>query len=356
MKIITALGDSKINEELRKDNFFEVVGVDIQYQDGIFELLEENKNIDYLILNLNLIGDFDKYELIEKIEEINKNIKLIIILEKLNINLEKYLYSKKIKYIFYKNEININKIKNIVKNKKQIKNKKTIKNKFKKINDKKEIKINLINKKEKNKQKNKLEKNKTITIIGDKKSGKTIFTILISKLINKKILIITTPENKEINIMLGIKNNQEKLININNKIKLIKCEYEDLERGDVQKILKKYKYIIIDTSNMENIEKFKKITTNYFLIVEPNLIGINNSKKIINKIQEKEKIKIIINKNNIYSINKIILKFIFSSNKIIAKINQNNKFNFLINNNFKIINIKIKKEFLKLIKEVEENE
>ena len=116
MKIITAIGNPEINEELKKDNYYEVIGVDIQYQDGIFEILEENKNIDYLILNLNLIGELNENELIEKILEENKKIKLIIILEKENEKIINYLFSKNIKNILLKNKNNLNEINNIIKN------------------------------------------------------------------------------------------------------------------------------------------------------------------------------------------------------------------------------------------------
>lgn len=382
MRIITAIGNPKLNEELRKDNFYEVIGVDIQYQDGIFEILEKNINIDYLILNLDLIGNLNKYELIEKIKEKNANLKIIIILEKENKKLINYLFLKNIKNIVLKNEINLKRINNILKNKKEIKkliiknkktinkklNKKSIKNNYNKNSEKinlnklkeqiKKINIKFINKKII--VKNDLLKNKKIiSIIGDKKSGKTIFTLLISKIINKKILIISFIKNKEINIILGIKNNEkEECIKINNKIKLIKCNPESITRKDLQKEFKEYDYIFIDTSQLEknNLEKITKITDNYFLILEPNLIGINNSKKIIEEIlnkNNKNKIKIIINKNNYFSVNEKIIKYIFNNFKLIGKINQNNKYNFLINKNLKIIDLKIKKEYLKIIKEVE---
>ncbi len=120
MKIITAIGEPKINEELKKDKFYEIIGVDIQYQDGIFEILEKNKNINYLILNLSLVGDLNKYELIEKILEENKKLKLIVILEKENEKIINYLFSKNIKNILIKNKNNLNEINNIIKNKKEI--------------------------------------------------------------------------------------------------------------------------------------------------------------------------------------------------------------------------------------------
>ena len=141
MRIITAIGNPKLNEELRKDNFYEVIGVDIQYQDGIFEILEKNINIDYLILNLDLIGNLNKYELIEKIKEKNINLKLIIILEKENKKLINYLFSKNIKNNILKNKKEIKKL--IIKNKKTINkklnkklNKKSIKNNYNKNSQK----------------------------------------------------------------------------------------------------------------------------------------------------------------------------------------------------------------------------
>ena len=41
-KIITAIGDENLNIFLKKQNNVEVIGNDIQYQEGIFEILEKN--------------------------------------------------------------------------------------------------------------------------------------------------------------------------------------------------------------------------------------------------------------------------------------------------------------------------
>lgn len=116
MDIVTAIGEPKINEELKKDNFYNVIGVDIQYQDGVFEILEKNKNINYLILNLNIFGELNEIDFIEKLIEKNNKIKLIIILEKNNEKIINYLISKNIKNILLKNKNNLNEINNIIKN------------------------------------------------------------------------------------------------------------------------------------------------------------------------------------------------------------------------------------------------
>ena len=81
-KIITAMGNENLNQKLKKENIFEIVTEDIQYQEGILELLEKDNNIDFLILNELLPGNMDIKKLIEKIKLNNPNIKIILFLEK----------------------------------------------------------------------------------------------------------------------------------------------------------------------------------------------------------------------------------------------------------------------------------
>ena len=118
-RIVTALGNPILNDELKKYKDFEIMINDIQYQEAIIEFLEIEKNIDYIILNEILPGTISIEELINKIRIINKDIQIIIILEKENKELEEFLFSKKIFYIFYNNMVEINDIIKILKNKKQ---------------------------------------------------------------------------------------------------------------------------------------------------------------------------------------------------------------------------------------------
>ena len=41
MNVITAMGDERLNILLRKEEGINVIGFDIQYQEGIFEILED---------------------------------------------------------------------------------------------------------------------------------------------------------------------------------------------------------------------------------------------------------------------------------------------------------------------------
>ena len=46
-KILTAIGNPILNVSLKKENEIEVMSEDIQYQDGIFEFLEKESNINF---------------------------------------------------------------------------------------------------------------------------------------------------------------------------------------------------------------------------------------------------------------------------------------------------------------------
>lgn len=142
IKIITAINNPNLNEELIKENNIKIIGRDIQYKEGILELLENNIEIDYIIIDEKLPGEIEINKLIEKIIEKNKKIKIIITIKKDNKNKIK-LNNKKIIKIYYEKNINLNILKNynncknlseenILKNK--LNNKKTKNNDSKIIN------------------------------------------------------------------------------------------------------------------------------------------------------------------------------------------------------------------------------
>lgn len=108
MKIATAIGDTYINEKLKKIDNVEIIWKDISYQEGVIEILEEKKDIDVLILSNNILGEYDFIELINKIIKVSNKVELIVFLKERNINIENYLYSKNIYKIYYLNKENYN--------------------------------------------------------------------------------------------------------------------------------------------------------------------------------------------------------------------------------------------------------
>ena len=98
--------------------------------------------------------------------------------------------------------------------------------------------LNIKNKKEKN------NKNKIIKINGNNNSGKSIFSIIISKLLlNKyKILLIDNDENNILSkILLENKNMNNEIIKILNNFYIINFDYILKEKINIINYLKKIK-------------------------------------------------------------------------------------------------------------------
>ena len=444
-KIITAINNPKLNEELKKEKKFEIIGKDIQYKEAILEILEKDNNIDLIIMSEKISGEIKLEKLIEKIKLINEKIKLIFILEKENNNLEKILIKNNINDIYYNNEINLNELIKII-NKKEIsmeeeilqlrklieeknknynliKNNRITKNNLKKkyLNEiKNRIKTKIINTNKIKVDNPQNVSTKIITFSGNYKSGKSTLALLTSQYLaekNYKVLLVDGDlENQNLSIILKKKNYKKgkrikkkiknkyfnknylnkkiKLTNkrntiykyqIKRKINLLKIKINKnlyffdginylLENRIIRKkiikklifnflnlINKNYNFIIIDlsknNSNIINKEIIKNSDIN-FALLEANLPGIKECKKILKKYLVKWKVKtkslyIIINKKNINSINKNLISKCFSSKNKICEIKENKVYRILINNYLKIKILfkdkKIKKEINKII-------
>ncbi|MDR0979154.1 MAG: P-loop NTPase [Lachnospiraceae bacterium] len=380
IKIVTAIGSPEINTELKNVEDYEIITRDIQYEEGLLEILEKNISINILILSNKIIEENKFKELIKKIKNINSLIKIIIILKKEDSELEEYLKVKGINNIFYNNKTEINEIKKVINNSisteqkmaEEIKELKELilknnlnsgmnnysNNKKSKI---KEIKNKLLFKKRNKKcQDNDAEENsKIILISGSSGIGKSIITIsLAMQLENKKILIVDMDsKNKSIGTICGIKenNNSGEIIKINNNIDLI------YTKNNIQEILEenknKYNYIFIDT-NKNNILKDSTQISKYinyiFIIAGANLLELKKCRNLLMtyitefKI-EKNKIKIIFNKYNKNSISKEILEKMFSDFKILGIIEENNFYDLFINKNTKAENKQIKTIYKNII-------
>jgi len=306
MNIVIAINNEKIFKELKNKNDINIISGDILYKEGILEILEKYKNINYVIINEKLNGQIQIEELIKKIYEINNKIKLIIILSKKDIIKEEYLLKNKIKFIYIE-EISAQTILETIFN-----------------------------------------KNKIIGITGCEGSGKTITTIILSKLIinykNKKILIVEDniknnsihktykPENNEKNIKDNIIKLKDNLYLLNVK-KILNKNKRIINEIYLQK--NNYDYIFVDMQNIYTYKIYQEVLDDVILIVNPNILDINKIKKFV--IYNKIKLKIILNNNNINSISEKILNNIFKNKiNIIAKIENSLNYNLIINNNFNI--------------------
>ena len=303
LKIITAVGNENLNNALKKEKDFEILENDIFYQEGILEFLETNNNVEVLILYEKLEGEMDVINLIKNIKKFNNEIIIFFILENKNDELESLLKNENIRNIFFNEEI---KIPELIEKLKHLKtnNDENLKEEIKALKE-------IINKKEeqilkyKNQNKPKNLK-KIITIIGRKKSGKSL-------------------------ILNNLKNIAE-----NN-----------------------FEFKEIDINNVFEIEKVNEETYKFIIICETDIEKIKDNRKALNRLVFKnlikpQKVNIIFNKIDKYSINKKIARNVFGEFKIIGNIKLNNYPSFVENekNNYKRENKKLMREYLKVIEKI----
>lgn len=326
ISIITAINDKKIYSELENNKHIKIISKDIQYKEGILEMLEENKNINFIILKEDLPGQIKNIDLINKIKKINSKIKLIFILNKKEDIKENYFKKNNINYV-YCSEINIKKILEI---------------------------INI--------------ENKIISILGSCGSGKTINLLLMAELLSKNKRILIFEENKSVINLLKSRKTNEEIIEIKNNIfllniNLLKKEKVLTNKIDYKLIIDKinliknnYDYIFIEISNLYKYKLYEKIINKNIYILNSNLMEINKNKKTINYlINKNNKLNLILNNYNSNSICEEILKNIFKNKiKILEKLKYNKNYNLIINNkiNINYLDINTKNKILKIINNI----
>ena len=265
MNAITAINNEKIFKELKNKNDINIILNDIQYKEGILEILEKNKNIDFVIINENLNGQIKVEELIKKIKKINSKINIIIILNKKDLKKEDYLTKNKIKFV-YEEKLSAEKI------------------------------INKI-----------FDKNKIFGIIGNPGSGKTITTIFLREILLKQ-------KNKKTLIIKDYKKDKTKTINkINDEKSNYNYIFIDIKNLNSYKYYEKIidENILILNPNILEINKIKNFILNNKKELKTILNNYNensiseeilqnifkNEIKIIGKIENNKNYNLIINNN-----------------------------------------------------------
>ena len=377
-KVILAINDKKIIQKIKQNKEVEIIN-NVQYREGILEILDNEKNISNIYIEEKIPGIISIEKLIEKIKRINKKINIIIFLEKEELEKINKLKKLEIKNIYIKNKLIINEKKEI-NNNKLLKNKKT----NNKIKDKK-----IINKKTKEKN---IKNNKIIFIYGNKKTGKTTIAnlILIYLLkLNKKILLININkkiENNYLKIFSNYNIKEEKKIKNknnnknNNKNKIYKFEikinsnmtflpiinqkiiYSEI-KSFLLKCSKKYDYILVDSGNTGNY-KIKQIimqTSNVKIkVIDPNTLGIkdiegNIETEKVEKQNNNISLHIIYNKYYFNSVSPLIFKNILKNFKNIHTIFYQKEFIKLSEKIQKSENIKLKNNIKKKLEKILEN-
>lgn len=330
-KILTAIGNENLNNKLLQSEKFKIITRDIQYKEGILEVLSINNNIDILIISEILDGEIDFKELISKVKNINEKIEIIVFLESENIELKSFLFNKGISKIYINNEIEIDTfIINLEEN---------ITEKTQELTEEIRKLKEIIKTQEENYNKDN-QKGKVVAITGAYGAGKSILSCLISKGFSKKnkktLLIDFDIFNNSINTIYNV---YKKTSSINEVVKISKYEHLlygmniafNEEKIKETLILEKmiedfrniYDVIIIDTTSNFKYTYLKNIlqlADNIIYIVVPTIVDLKKALSLYEiyimdfKISKK-KIKIFINKENKYSVDEEILSKIFNVKK-----------------------------------------
>lgn len=343
-KIITALGNEKINLELKKLNNINVLFNDIQYKEGIIEILEIYPDIDFLIISDSLVGEIELDELVNKIKIINNKIEILLLTNEKRVENNNKI--KKIDYIFYKN-IEIQKIVELIfKEENYINTKEIIKrNNFIEKHNSKNNKKNYFLKKERRIKNVKKNNNKKYILKEEKNKNKI-------------------KNNKS-------KNNNQKINNINtnknNYFKTIKKDYKTEKTNHkkiIQKINKKINYI--KTLFLKNKKIFNSIKFLFKIIRKNNKKIINQKHFKSNQKQKYSKIICIAGSNgvgkSIISVNLSKINSLLKNKVLLIDYDlQNNSINTILGvkkekKNQGIIKVNKNMEVFIVNKEYEENE
>ena len=340
-KVITAIGNSSLNEELNKNKKCNVLCEDIDSDERLLEIFEKEK-IDILFLSSQIIDDYNVEELFKIILNMHPEVHIVFF----NVNKTDFEIEKNKKIKVYENvEINKEELEEIL---------------------------------EYEEEKNQHEC-KVISVFGTRGIGKSTFSTFLAKNVdktkNKTLLIDFDIYENNIKTILKIKKGpkfmgqikdliitKEKNFDVLCDLNLYFNDKEKIDFFKVHQILgelkNEYDLIIIDTSSNFQNEYTKRIIYNsqeVIFLIEPNILGLKKAKNILEILEydwkiDNSKIKIVINKSNIYQISESIIEEIFPNIKIIGKIKYNDAYNLMINRS--VDKKEIMKEYEKICEKV----
>lgn len=366
--IITAMGNPTLNNELKKYAKYDVIGEDLFYQDAVLDFLK-NEKVEILTLSGVLQGQRELYDFIDKINECDPNIKIIIVMDELDSDIKCMLLEKGIHDIFLDDTAQISDIIEAIDREEPIRKQLKNQNKEKQIITTEEFKTTIIKE---------CQKQEIIAISGVSGSGKSTIAYNLSKALysktDSKILVIDLdtlsgnidelfdinkiPQNIEVLIDLDKKcglNYAADLIkkdrfdsNVFDEI-VIKDSGIDILTGNTslyycqevlnekiyEKILEcakeKYDFIIIDTSSNIFLDSTKwslQKASKVLFVIENNYLNIKKCTQFLDIVIKgwgiwKDKINLIINKETSNGLEAELIEKILENYKVIGRIKQN---------------------------------
>lgn len=173
-KVITAIGNEIIHNVFKRSGEYEVIGKDIQYQEGILEILEQLNAVELLIMSDFLPGNDSISQMVKKIKRQKKELTIYILCEKETPEILRLLednWIEKIIPLKEEEEFETNEID-------------SEKNELKK-------EVERLKKENTKLKKEKVKYGKTVLFLGDHNVGKTSIAFMMSQMANlSRILLI----------------------------------------------------------------------------------------------------------------------------------------------------------------------
>lgn len=319
IKILVALDNNEIKEKLNIKYGNKVYNYDFSYKEDVIEYLKRYSD-DYIILTrLDLPGNISYKEYILSLKKLSNKSKIVIILNKLNIDDRKFLYANEIFNIIEGNEIDIDVIYNQI----QTEDKVVYKTIYKKPNEN--------------------NTRRSIAVLGTNGAGKSFVSYLIAnsiaKYTKKDVALISMDSKNSCQEILGNINcidyetseyineiskneeNVEKYVNQSNYYKnlwyiISKNNYNQKNNNNInikkfiENLENKYNYVVFDTSTCylnTDVSQLIDWVDEIIFVINPNYISLKQAKFLLDFLSnslnvKNNKIKIVVNKIGEFSL------------------------------------------------------
>lgn len=319
IKILVALDNNEIKEKLNIKYGNKVYNYDFSYKEDVIEYLKRYSD-DYIILTrLDLPGNISYKEYILSLKKLSNKSKIVIILNKLNIDDRKFLYANEIFNIIEGNEIDIDVIYNQI----ETEDKVVYKTIYKKPNEN--------------------NTRRSIAVLGTNGAGKSFVSYLIAnsiaKYTKKDVALISMDSKNSCQEILGNINcidyetseyineiskneeNVEKYVNQSNYYKnlwyiISKNNYNQKNNNNInikkfiENLENKYNYVVFDTSTCylnTDVSQLIDWGDEIIFVINPNYISLKQAKFLLDFLSnslnvKNNKIKIVVNKIGEFSL------------------------------------------------------
>lgn len=342
--VLTAIGNPMLNRKFKELEDYQVLTDDIKTDEELIEWMERVEQVDILFLCSNIIQNYTVDEFITIIRKIQEDTLIFFFKGE---NIESSLQEDDSLKIYNSLDFDLKFFEKI----------------FRQI-----LKKNI-----------KKYTSKTIAISGPSGIGKSTFSTFLAQSVEKEniktLLIDFDLDESQIRTIIKIKkcpqnidNIRNSIINMNKNLDVI-CHLDfifpnknQIDFFKIQEMLNEFKeeynLIIIDTSSKLENEFTKRIFYNcneIIFLLEPNMLGVKKAQNMLEVFENdwkisNEKIKLILNKTNMYQISDNIFSELFPNIELIGKMKYMDSYNLKINKN--IDKKEIKKEYEKIYKRI----